>query len=123
VGFEQVRARCELLAEVTRDAAGTLGLQVFSKSPSPSVTALITPSDSGKIRDRLESEYNITIMGGQDQQKGKILRIGHMGDVRDGDMLALFEALAEILGKTAAWPDLKKQMTAKLQATPALFNT
>ncbi len=82
VGLEQVIRRCELLAQVTRSFGEQLGMCVFSHAPSPSVTALSTPSDSAVMRDWLERERNITIMGGQDQLKGKIIRIGHMGDVR-----------------------------------------
>ena len=67
------------LSEATRVAGEMLGLKVFSRSPSPSVSALLTPTDSAQIRDWLEKERNITIMGGQDQLKGKILRVGHMG--------------------------------------------
>jgi aspartate aminotransferase-like enzyme len=37
-------------------------------------------------------------MGGQDQMKGKIIRIGHMGDIRDDDMTALFSNLADKMG-------------------------
>jgi aspartate aminotransferase-like enzyme len=97
VGLEQMIKRCATLAQATRDMAPALGLCVYSLSPSNSVTALAVPAavDSAKVRDWLERERNITIMGGQDHLKGKILRIGHMGDVRDEDMLALFDALAE----------------------------
>jgi aspartate aminotransferase-like enzyme len=89
-------ARSEKLADVTRLAGEKLGFKVFSKSPSSSVTALLTPPsvDGAKIRDRLESDYNITVMGGQDQLKGKVIRIGHLGYITDEDMIATFECLA-----------------------------
>jgi aspartate aminotransferase-like enzyme len=89
-------ARSEKLAHVTCLAGEKLGFKVFSKSPSSSVTALLTPPsvDGAKIRDRLESEYNITVMGGQDQLKGKVIRIGHLGYITDEDMIATFECLA-----------------------------
>ena len=87
------------LARNTREFGKDVGLGTFSNAPSDSVTALTTPTDSAKLRDQLEKDDNITVMGGQDQLKGKILRVGHMGDVRDEDMLALFAALATKLGK------------------------
>ncbi|MBX3022068.1 MAG: alanine--glyoxylate aminotransferase family protein [Bdellovibrionales bacterium] len=96
VGMERVMKRCETLAAATRAAGQALGLSTFSAAPSSSVTAL-NVEDSGRVRDWLEKERNITVMGGQDQLKGKILRVGHMGDVRDEDMRALFNALAEHL--------------------------
>lgn len=95
VGLQKVAARCELLAQTTRQAGEIYGLCAYSKAPSSSVTALATPVDSAKLRDWIEKERNITIMGGQDQLKGKVIRIGHMGDVRDDDMVALFEAIAD----------------------------
>lgn len=119
VGFERVIERCELLAGFTRTYGERLGLSVYSESPSSSVTALRTPDgvDSAKLRDWLEKEKNITIMGGQDQLKGKIIRIGHMGDVKDEDMYALLAALKEYLKSDA---DISDAGT-KLKAIPALF--
>jgi aspartate aminotransferase-like enzyme len=119
VGLEQVVARCELLAGVTRTFGERLKLETFSRSPSSSVTALRTPSDSAALRDWLEKERNITIMGGQDHLKGKIIRIGHMGDVRDDDMLALFEALSEKLGGDFA--AMKQDLALRLSAVRPLF--
>lgn len=115
-GMNSVYARCQALAEATRLAGESLGLSVFSKSPSPSVTALVV-DNSGQARDWLERERNITVMGGQDQLKGKILRVGHMGDIRDGDMIALFAALAEYQRRAFD----SKPMEAVLRRAPALF--
>lgn len=91
--------RIQNLAQATREAAPHLGFKVYSKSPSPSVTALLAPDgiDSQKLRDYIESEYNLTLMGGQDQLKGKILRVGHLGYITDEDMFALFEILYNAL--------------------------
>ncbi|MCB0351089.1 MAG: alanine--glyoxylate aminotransferase family protein [Bdellovibrionales bacterium] len=88
-------ARIQTLAQATREAASHLGLTVYSKSPSPSVTALLTPPgvDSQKLRTHIEKEYNLTLMGGQEQLKGKILRVGHLGYITNEDMFALFDIL------------------------------
>lgn len=120
-GMDRVIKRCEVLAEATRWSGGRLGLPVYSKAPSSSVTALKTPDgvNSAKIRDQLEKEKGITIMGGQDELKGKILRIGHMGDVRDADMIALFAALAEAFGKPFDFAD---ELQRRLSQAPPLFN-
>ncbi len=119
VGLEQVIARCELLAGITRTFGERLGLDPYSQAPSPSVTALSTPSDSVTLRDWLEKERNITIMGGQDHLKGKIIRVGHMGDVRDEDMMALFEALCEKTGGDFA--SMKQDLAARLGVVRPLF--
>lgn len=94
-GLPWVQGRCALLAEVTRKGGHGLGLEIYSQAPASSVTALLVPEkmDSTKIRDHLEAKYNITVMGGQDQLQGKILRIGHLGYIRNSDMFALFDGL------------------------------
>lgn len=86
-------------AEMTRAAAGFLGLKLFSQAPSDSLSALMMPAsvDGQKVRQTLEDKYQITVMGGQDQAKGKILRIGHMGYIQDSEMLRLFECLGHVL--------------------------
>ena len=72
-----------------------LNLKLFSESPSPSLTAAFVPEgiDGQKLREHLESKYNLTVMGGQDQLKGKILRVGHMGYILDADLMAFAGAL------------------------------
>lgn len=117
VGSERLYQRCSVLSEATRACGEKLGMHSFSKAPSPSVTALLTASDSAKLRDWLEQERGITIMGGQDQLKGKILRIGHMGDVRNEDMIALFDALSEYLKK----PSLREELERHLKHAEPLF--
>lgn len=112
VGFENVQARIEALADATRQAGEALGLEVFSKSPAPAVTALALPASvSGeKLRNWLEETGHVIVMGGQDKLKGKILRIGHMGDIRDEDMNAFFAALAEGLDHFDAAFAAKKKL-------------
>lgn len=96
-GLNLVIERCQALAKATREAGAELGLQTYSSSPSSSVTALKTPTgtNSAQLRDWLEKERNITIMGGQDSLKGKIIRVGHMGYILNDDMTALVRALGE----------------------------
>lgn len=83
-------------ARAVSESTQLLGFDLFSKSPSPSVTALCVPAgiDGKKWRRHLEEKYQITVMGGQDHFEGKILRIGHMGAIDREDHLALIEALA-----------------------------
>jgi aspartate aminotransferase-like enzyme len=86
-------------AEATRIFSQRLGLGLYAKSPSDSVTALTVPAsmDGQKIRAHLEEAFNITIMGGQDQAKGRIIRVGHMGFIQDAEILGFFEALGRTL--------------------------
>lgn len=82
-------------SDFTSFATFSLRLDLFSNSPSPSLTAVKVPDqvDGMKWRLRLEEKYNLTVMGGQDQLKGKVLRIGHMGHITDLDLLAMAQAL------------------------------
>lgn len=111
--LKTLQARCALLAEATRESGKLLGFSVYSKSPAPSVTALQVPDsvDGAKLRDHLEQTYNVTVMGGQDQLAGKILRIGHLGYITDDDLTAGMELVAQSLNdlgyKVDAAPALK----------------
>lgn len=75
-------------AYYTRQMAQAMNLEIYSGSPSPSVTALRLPSsiDGVRFRTELESQHHVTVMGGQDSLKGKIIRIGHMGYITDDDL-------------------------------------
>lgn len=82
----------------TRFCMQHFGLKIFPQSPSESVTAFCLPVgvDSQALRSTLEKEFNITIMGGQDQLKGKILRIGHMGYIEIADQIRLMSDLQNV---------------------------
>ena len=82
-GLNQSIQRCEQLAKVTREHFETLGLTTYSKSSAPSVTALNLPEaiDGKKFKSDLETKYGVTLGGGQDQLAGKIIRIGHLGEI------------------------------------------
>ena len=98
-GLVSVQARSQQLADATRAAGLELGLTSFSKNPSPTVTALNVPAgiDGVKLRNELETAHRVTIMGGQDELKGKIIRIGHMGAISNRDQLKTVAALGEVL--------------------------
>jgi len=108
--FQEIETR----ANFTRQFAPKLGFSLFAEAPSNSLTALQVPAgiDSQKIRTQLETEFHITIMGGQDQAKGKILRIGHMGYILPEQMIQLIMALGKILHDT----DSKLCEPQKMQA-------
>lgn len=93
--FRVIRRR----ADFVRSFAVKLGFTLYSKAPSDSVTALQVPTtmDGQKIRLHLEQQHQITIMGGQDQAKGKIIRVGHMGYILDSELLGLLAGLGNTL--------------------------
>ncbi len=89
-GLPNVYARQALMAEATRDAASALGLKLLSPdNPAPGVTGILIPDglDGGKLVKFLRDNLGVSIQGGQDQMKGKLARIGHMGHLSPFDML------------------------------------
>jgi aspartate aminotransferase-like enzyme len=113
-------ARHRRLANATRAAVKAMGLELFSKKPSDSITAVVAPDqvDGEKIVRHMSAEYNVTIIGGQDHLKGRIFRLGHMGYCGDFDILAMIGALEMTLKDLGCKIDLGKGVAA---ATAALY--
>ena len=92
----KVFARHRMMAEATRSAAPALGLRLISPdSPAPGVTGILTPEglDGGKLVRLMRDELGVSVQGGQDQMKGRLVRIGHMGYLAPFDMLTAISAL------------------------------
>ncbi|MEZ4750041.1 MAG: alanine--glyoxylate aminotransferase family protein [Bdellovibrionota bacterium] len=85
------------LAAATRAGVQAMGLKLFAPdAPSAAVTAVEVPSsieDGKKIVSYLRDRFAITIAGGQDDYKGKIFRIGHLGFYDELDILTILGAL------------------------------
>jgi aspartate aminotransferase-like enzyme len=99
-GLEALFARHNLLARATREAVKALGLELLAaESPSNAVTAVEIPEGIGAngVRSRLFEEFGISIAGGQDEAKGKIIRIAHLGYYGRLDMVMVISALEMLL--------------------------
>lgn len=98
-GREGVFARHRRNAEGTRAAAQALGLTLLAEVPSNAVTAVIAPVgiDSGAVVKTMERRYGVKIAGGQNQLKGKIFRLGHIGWYDEGDILRMVGAFESAL--------------------------
>lgn len=89
-GLENVFARHAKLARATREAMLALGLTLYApQAYSNAVTAAVAPPgvDAQKVVKILRDKHNLTIAGGQDQAKGKIFRIAHLGYVDKFDVI------------------------------------
>ena len=66
-GGQAVRQRCEGLAEVTREAVQEMDLELFSRAPCNSLTAIRVPQglDGEKLRDHMFESSNIFVAGGR----------------------------------------------------------
>jgi len=101
-GLERVYARHERLARATRAAAAALGLKLLApENPSPAATGIVLPEgmDGEKLLDYLRERMGITFAEGQDQLKGKIIRIAHVGYIGAFDVLVAISALEMALKK------------------------
>jgi aspartate aminotransferase-like enzyme len=99
-GLENVFARHAKLAHATREAVKAIGCGIFSKdSPSNSVTAIEAPAgiDGQAIYKNLRVKYGITGAGGQDQAKGKIFRLAHLGYADTFDVITGVAAIEMVL--------------------------
>lgn len=96
-GLKENINKCEKLNKLCLLALEKFGLKVYSTSPV--LTAFLSPEgiDGAKLRAHIEKEYDVTLMGGQDELKGKILRVGHIGFVQPSDMIFAMEALGKAL--------------------------
>jgi aspartate aminotransferase-like enzyme len=94
IGIETVWGRTALLARATRAAAKALGMKVFSQQPSDSVTGILFPDGVGDdFRKKLQARYGASVAGGQEDLKGKIFRVSHMGYVDPLDTIGLIAAV------------------------------
>jgi aspartate aminotransferase-like enzyme len=94
--IEGVFARTDRLAAATRAAVRALGLDLYAPdSPSYACTAIWMPQgvDGQAVKTALRDRFGITVAGGQDQAKGKIVRIAHMGYADTFDVITAVSAL------------------------------
>ncbi len=110
-GLDSIFARHARLQRATRAAMQAIGLPLYALdgSASPAVTAVLGTDqvDVEKLRKTVQQRFDISLAGGQDDLKGKIFRVGHLGFVSDRDILtavAAIEAVAHELGHEGSSP-------------------
>jgi len=98
-GMEPIWARSAKLANETRSAIKKLGLELFSKAPSNTLTAVKVPAgiDGEKLVSVMRDEKGVTMAGGQGDMKGKVFRIAHMGFITKSDLEIGISVLKETL--------------------------
>lgn len=91
-------------AEATRSAVCALGLDLFAKDPSNVLTIVSIPEgvDGKALQKQLRSAYGVTVAGGQEQLAGRVIRISHLGDLDDLDVVGVISALEQAL-KDLGW--------------------
>jgi len=87
-GLDNVFARHDRHAEATRRAVQAWGLEVVCLNPdeySSSLTAVMMPAgyDADGLRKVILERFDMSLGTGLGKLKGKIFRIGHLGDFND----------------------------------------
>jgi alanine-glyoxylate transaminase / serine-glyoxylate transaminase / serine-pyruvate transaminase len=97
-GLDNVFARHARHAAATRAAVRAWGLDILCQDPreySNSLTAVMMPDghDADALRKTILDRYNMSLGTGLAQLKGRVFRIGHLGDFND---LALMGTLSGV---------------------------
>ncbi len=96
-GAQQVRHRHEMYAHAIREAFIALEFGVFSKPGAHSVTVVAgnVPEgvDAATLLRKLREERGVSLSGGQLELKGKIIRMGTMGEISQTDVLGALGAI------------------------------
>jgi alanine-glyoxylate transaminase/serine-glyoxylate transaminase/serine-pyruvate transaminase len=87
-GLEQVFARHARHAEATRAAVRAWGLDILCQEPreySNILTGVVMPDghDADRLRDIILERYDMSLGAGLTKVKGRVFRIGHLGDFND----------------------------------------
>jgi aspartate aminotransferase-like enzyme len=98
-GIENVWARQARHAAAARAGFKALGMELFASRPADGLTVVKVPDgvDGVKLLSKLEKQYGLKLAGGQDNLKGKIIRLGHMGYIDQFDILAALAGMELML--------------------------
>ena len=100
IGLDALFKRHSIMSGATTKAFESIGLDNFAKGCTSSALSVIKAPDeidAGEIVKGLKNQYGIIVAGGQDQAKGKIFRITHMGYVDKADIIAVIAGVENIL--------------------------
>ena len=96
-GAGAIHGRLAMYAQAIRAAFQALGLRIFSQPGAHSVTVVTARVPAGvdavSLLRALREKRGVTLAGGQLDLKGKIVRMGTMGDITQTDVLAAIEAI------------------------------
>ncbi len=95
-GLDAIYRKQWALTMLCRHSAKALGLELLAKDNFAwGVTSILLPDglDGTKIVKDCADKYGVYMAGGQDQLKGRIVRVGHMGWVDWADVVAGMYAL------------------------------
>jgi serine---pyruvate transaminase len=94
-GIENLWARHAAMGAAARAGVAALGLENFAERPNNALTVVTVPAgiDGNELLKNLEKKYGFKFANGQDNMKGKIWRLSHMGYCDRFDVLGALSAL------------------------------
>lgn len=101
-GIENLWARHAKMATAARAAAKAMGLELFAERPNNGLTVITVPAgvDGSATLKAMEKKYGFKLADGQDNMKGKIWRLSHMGYTDAFEVLGAFAALELVLAES-----------------------
>ncbi len=98
-GIENVWKRQARNAAAARAGFRAMGMELFAARPADGLTVAKVPDgiDGTVLLSKLEKRYGLKLAGGQDNLKGKIVRLGHMGYIDQFDVLAALAGVELVL--------------------------
>jgi aspartate aminotransferase-like enzyme len=100
-GIENLWARHAKIASAARAAVKAMGLELFAERPNNALTVITVPAgvDGTATLKALEKKYGYKLADGQDDMKGKIWRLSHMGYTDAFEVLGAVSALELVLAE------------------------
>lgn len=100
-GLENIIKRHRNYRDMVRSSIKALGMGLLASDQhaSPALTAVLAPGGSGanQIRNKMLTRFNIAVAGGQLELDDVMFRLGHLGYIRELDLLAVIAALEIIM--------------------------
>lgn len=100
-GLENIFSRHEKMSKIVRQGIKAIGLKLLADDivASKAVTAVFPPEgiDADALRKDIRQRFGIVLAGGQEELKGKIFRIGHLGYVDQMELVAALAAIESVL--------------------------
>jgi aspartate aminotransferase-like enzyme len=126
-GLGNVYERHARLARATQAGLKALGFQLYAKEGyrSNTVTSALPPPglDVAALRKLLDTKYGVVIAGGQGKMTGKMVRVGHLGAIAEGDVVQVIWAMEQALEELDVAPADGRgvaAVTASVQGVPAI---
>lgn len=98
-GIENAWKRHALLGAAARAGMTAMGLELLAKRPADGLTVGKMPAgvDSSAVVSKLEKQYGLRLANGQDDLKGKVIRLAHMGYADQFEVLSAISGIELVL--------------------------